>query len=209
MAPRCSRSRARMAETFGMVQRRTGTASTCCTPRRRGSAGSTSASCPAAAAATSAGILDGAAEGRDRGRLSARRRRDRHGSHLAKAFVVYQGHHGDARRAPRRCDPAGRRLYREERAPTSTPKAGCSSGAGRVSRPARRARTGRSCARCPRRSASGCLTTPSASCAARLSEISPRFQRLDADRAGGLGRVRQGRRRSTPRPSRRRSPITT
>ena len=34
---------------------------------------------------------------------------------LGKAFVVYQGSHGDARRAARRRDPAGRRLHREER----------------------------------------------------------------------------------------------
>ena len=40
------------------------------------------------------GILDGAAGGRDRRRLPARRRRDRHRA-LGRAFVIYQGHHGD------------------------------------------------------------------------------------------------------------------
>ena len=34
---------------------------------------------------------------------------------LGKAFVVYQGHHGDRGAAGGRRDPAGRRLHREER----------------------------------------------------------------------------------------------
>ena len=33
----------------------------------------------------------------------------------AGTFVVYQGHHGDAMAATRRCDPAGRRVHREGR----------------------------------------------------------------------------------------------
>ena len=53
------------------------------------------------------------------------------------------------RRAPRRRDPAGRGLYRKVRHSTSTPKAACSWPTAPASRRAMRARTGRSCARCP------------------------------------------------------------
>ena len=45
------------------------------------------------------------------------------------------------------------------RAPGSTWRAGCSAASARCSRPARRAKTGRSSARCPTCSASGCRTT--------------------------------------------------
>ena len=72
-----------------------GTASTCCTRRRRGSAVSTSGFVPGSGRPRCRGILDGAEAGEidvvyllgadeiDTGRLG-------------QAFVVYQGHHGDA-----------------------------------------------------------------------------------------------------------------
>ena len=84
------------------------------------------------------------------------------------AFVVYIGTHGDRGAHSRRRDPAGRGLYRESRPSTSTPKAGCRWRRAPRSRPAMRARTGRSCARCRTCSASGCPTTRSRSCAQAL-----------------------------------------
>ena len=92
-----------------------------------------------------AGILDGAEQGRDRLRLAARRRRDRHRP-AGQRLRGLSGPSRRPRRPSRRRDPAGRRLHREERAPTSTPRAACSRPAWRCSRRARRARTGRSCA---------------------------------------------------------------
>ena len=48
------------------------------------------------------GILEGAGKGEIQAVYPARRRRDRHPSGLAEAFVIYQGHHGDAGAA---CEP--------------------------------------------------------------------------------------------------------
>ena len=131
-------------------------------------------------------------EGRDRGRLSARRRRDRHGAASARPSSSIRAITAmPARIAPTsscRAPPTPRRTR-----PTSTPRAACSDARWPSSRRARRARTGRSSAPCPRCSASGCPTTTSASCAGAWSQLSPRFERLDAVRAGGLGRVRQRR----------------
>ena len=136
---------------------RTGTASTCCTRRRRGSAGSISASCRGRAGAMSRGILAGCETGEidavyllgadeiDMRRLGTRLR------HLS-------GPSRRRRRAPRRRRAAGRRLYREgrdlrqHRGP-------------RPARPPRRLPAGR-CARgledparaCPRRWARRCPT---------------------------------------------------
>ena len=87
-----------------------GTAGTCCTPPPPGSAASTWASCPARAArAPREMVRKGALDvlfllGADEIDLSD-----------TDAFVVYLGTHGDARRAPGRRDPAGRRLHREDR----------------------------------------------------------------------------------------------
>ena len=91
--------------------RPTGTASTCCTPRRRGSARWISASCRARTARASTHMLDGGvdvlwllgADEFDTARIGA------------DTFVVYQGHHGDAGARARRRDPARRGLHRKAR----------------------------------------------------------------------------------------------
>ena len=64
-----------------------------------------------------AGILDGTAQGRDRGRLSARRRRDRH-DQAGQGLRDLPGPSRRCRRAPRRRDPAGCRLSPRSRAST-------------------------------------------------------------------------------------------
>ena len=67
---------------------------------------------------------------------------------MGKAFVVYVGTHGDA--GAHRADvilPAAD-LHREDRAPTSTPRAGCRSPSAPCSRRARPRKTGRFSARC-------------------------------------------------------------
>ena len=79
------------------------------------------------------------------------------------------------RRAQCRCRPAGRRLYGKRRPLRQfrRPRAG-----GRTRRPSRRARrrkTGRSCARCPMCSASGCLTTIARRCVRRSRRDAPHF----------------------------------
>ena len=84
-------------------------------------------------------------------RAGARRRRGR----LRPVRRRAQGLHRPPRRQGRACGghhPARQRLHRESRAPTSTPKAACSSPTRPCSPPATRARTGRSCARWPMRS---------------------------------------------------------
>ena len=72
------------------------------------------------------------------------------------AFVVYIGTHGD--NGAHRADVIlpGAAYHGEIRASTSTPKAACRSRAAPASRPATRARIGRSSARCPTCSAGGC-----------------------------------------------------
>ena len=73
----------------------TGTASTCCTPRRRGSAASISASCRARAGATSPASWPAAEAARSTSSIcSAPTRSTRRGS--ARPSSIYQGHHGDA-----------------------------------------------------------------------------------------------------------------
>ena len=72
-----------------------GTASTSCIPRRRASAGSISASCRARAAATSPASSPAARSGEiDVVYLLGADEIDT--QRLGKAFVIYQGHHGDA-----------------------------------------------------------------------------------------------------------------
>ena len=68
--------------------------STCSTPRPRASAGLDLGFVPGEGGLDVAGML-AAAGAATRRRLPARRRRDRHAA-LGKAFVVYQGSHGDA-----------------------------------------------------------------------------------------------------------------
>ena len=80
-------------------------------------------------------------------------------------------------RASRRRDSARRRLYRKDGNSMSTWKADRNSRSARYSRPATPARTGRSCARFPRRSARNCRSIRRASCAPRSRAripISPR-----------------------------------
>ena len=98
-----------------------GPASTCCIPRRRGSARSTSASCRGRAVSTPSDM----AEGR-RARRSSSCSAPTRSTVEPGAFVVYQRHPWRPRRPSRRRDPAGRGLYRKVGDSTSTPKAGCS-----------------------------------------------------------------------------------
>ncbi len=75
----------------------TGTASPCCTPRRARVGGLDLGLVPGEGGRDVAGILAGCAEqGEIDVGLSAGGRRDRHQAKLGKAFVIYQGHHGDA-----------------------------------------------------------------------------------------------------------------
>ena len=104
----------------------TGTALPCCIPRRRASAASTSASCRARAAATSRASWPAARSGEiDVVYLLAADEIDT--ERLGKAFVIYQGHHGDA--GAHRADVIlpGAAYTEKNPAPTSTPKAACSS----------------------------------------------------------------------------------
>ena len=143
--------------------RTAGTASRCCTPRPRASARSTSASCRATGGLNAAEM---AGTGAPRRRVPARRRRDRG---RARRLRRLSRHPRRPRRAPRRRHPAGRRLSGEIRHLRQHRRPRADGGARRRSRPARRARTGRSCARCPTCSATGCPTTRSRSCARRCS----------------------------------------
>ena len=65
------------------------------------------------------------------------------------AFVVYIGTPRRSRRAPRRRHPAGRRLHRRNPALYVNTEGRVQMATAPPSRPAMRARTGRSCARCP------------------------------------------------------------
>ena len=103
-----------------------------------------------------------------------------------------------ARAAPMSCcraPPIPRRTR-----PTSTPRAASSSAGAPSSRRARRARIGRSCARSPRCSAASCPTIRWRSCASACWPRQPGLRRDRRDRAGGLGRLRQGRPRSIAKP---------
>ena len=102
---------------------------------------SISASCRARAGSTPAPWRR---RGRSTSLFNSRRRRDRH---RARRLRGLPGHAWRPRRAPRRRDPAGRGLHGKVAAPTSTPKAACSSPTAPSSRRAMPARTGRSCAR--------------------------------------------------------------
>ena len=119
-------------------------------------------------------------------RLSARRRRDRR---RAGRLRRLHRHPRRPRRASRRCGPAGRRLYRRNRRSTSTPRAACRWRRARPSRPATRARIGRSCARC--RTCSGKrLPYDSLGAAARkaLYQAHPHLMRIGQIAPGDAGR---------------------
>ena len=194
----------------GLVQRRLERLQRAAHARRRGSAGSISASCRGRAAATSRGILDRRrTRARSRSSIcSAPTRSTR--TQLGKAFVDLSGPSRRCRRASRRCRPAGRRLYREERHLRQHRGPRAADGRCAVFPPGearedwtilralvRRARQ----ARCPYDSL-GQLRR-------RLFEISPRFAASGRRRAGGVGRVRHGRADRRRRRSRRRSRIST
>ena len=145
--------------------RTAGTASPFCTPPPRASARSISASCRARAARPPPRW--------PRARVDVLFLLGADEIEVAPgAFVVYIGTPWRPRRASRRRDPAGRGLSGEIRRSTSTPKAACRWRTAPRSRPAMRARTGRSCARCPTCSAPSCLTTRSRSCAGAVRRAS-------------------------------------
>ena len=91
----------RIAESVRPGPRRTGTASTCCTAPRRGSAASISALCRGRAAAMSPASSPAADPARSRCSICSAPTRSIP-SDLGSAFVIYQGHHGD--RGARRAD---------------------------------------------------------------------------------------------------------
>ena len=130
----------------------------------------------------------------------------------ADTFVVYQGHHGD--RGAARADVIlpgaaytekdGTYVNTEGRVQRGLPRG--------VSARARRARTGRSCARSARCSAAAAVRRPGRACARRLEQVNPVFARIDesapagcTDRAGPAGDPAA----LAPRRSSRRSRIST
>ena len=126
---------------------------------------------------------------RARSHLQPRRRRNRH---RARRLRGLHRHAWRSRRASRRRDPAGRRLYGKIRRSTSTRKAACSAPS-RVVFPPGDAREDWAILR----ALSGALGTAAAlrlacgSCARLLVEAHPHFARTRPDRAG---RCRAGRR---------------
>ena len=112
----------------------------------------------------------------------------------AGAFVVYIGTHGDARRASRRRDPAGRRLHREIRHLRQHRRPRADGRTAPPSRRARRARTGRSCARCPTCSARRCLTTRWRALRQALFKAHPHLMRIDQIEPGDAADIRRPRR---------------
>ena len=125
------------------------------------------------------------AEGRHRRRrrgraeagVPARRRRGRLRTSSSGAFKVYVGHHGD-KGAQRPTSILPGAAYAEKaRHLRQSRRAACSAASGRCSRRATRARTGRSCARCPTCSARRCRSTASRSCARRWSPKMPALGR--------------------------------
>ena len=124
--------------------------------------------------------------------VPARRRRIRR---RARRLRRLYRHPWRPRRASRRRDPAGRRLYGKIGDSTSTPRAGCRWRAAPRSRRATRARTGRSCARCPTCSASKLpYDSLAALRQARVQAAHPHLMRHRPDRAGRCRRYRQARR---------------
>ena len=112
-----------------------------------------------------AGILAGCAEGRDRRRSTCWAPTRSTPTRLGKAFVIYQGHHGDA--GAHRADvilPGA--AYTEKPGTYVNTEGRVQLGSARA--PIRRAmpaRTGRSCARCRSAWARPCRTTRSTRCA--------------------------------------------
>ena len=112
-------------------------------------------------------------QGRDRLRLSAGRRRDRQ-AQLGNAFVVYQGHHGDA--GAHRADvvlPGA--AYTEKDGTYVNTEGRAQLGRAPFSRWARQARIGRSCAPFPRRWAEPLPYDNLLSCAGSSSRPIPAF----------------------------------
>ena len=207
-APRSSARRAQLAESLGMVRDGLERLQRAAHARPRASAGSISASCRARAGAMSPAFSTAARRARSRSSICSAPTRST-SAELGTAFVVYQGHHGDA--GARRADvvlPGAAYTekdahLRQHRGPRAARRGA------RCSRRARRARIGRSCARCRRRSASRCPTTRSAQLRARLVAAHPSFAAIDAVAAGGVGRVRRRRADRARRRSPIRSPIST
>ena len=180
----------------------TGTASTCCTPPRRASAGSIWASCRARAGAMSPAFSPAAATGEieavyllgaDEIDMAAARPGLRHLSGPSRR----------RRRAPRRCGAAGRGLYREGRRPTSTPRAACSCGQPRRLPAGRGARGLDDPARAVRaRWAGRCPTTSLGALRGRMVAVNPVFaEPRHACRTPAWGAFGARRRRSMPRRS--------
>ena len=111
---------------------------------------------------------------RARRAVQSRRRRNRDRTRRVRRLYRHAWRHG---RASRRRHPARRRLYRKDGNSCQHRRATAIRASARYSRPATRARTGRSCARFPRRSARSCRSIRRASCAPRSRAripISPR-----------------------------------
>ena len=134
-----------------------------------------------------AGRQDARRDAGRRGRraVAARRRRVRPGARSRPStFVIYQGHHGDARRGAGRRDPAGRRLHREGRDLRQHRGPRAARPAWRCIRRARRGRTGGSSARVQRGARPArCPTTPRRSCARGWRQANPVFGRRRLRRA--------------------------
>ena len=176
----------------------TGTASTCCTPRRRGSAALDLGFVPGAGGRDVAGILAGAQTGEiDVVYLLGADEIDT--SELGNAFVIYQGHHGDA--GAHRADvilPGA--AYTEKDATYVNTEGRVQRGSAPASRRARRARTGRSCARCPRAGQDAALRPLDRACARALVAANTGSPRPTPSGAGCAGASSASRGRSTDAP---------
>ena len=95
------------------------------------------------------------------------------------AFVVYLGTPRRRRRPPRRRDPAGRGLHRKGRPLRQHRGPGAARRAGGLPQGRGRARTGRSCARCPSGWARSCPTTRLDQLRAKLFADHPTFGQID------------------------------
>ncbi len=120
------------------------------------------------------------------------------------AFVGLHRHARRQGRASRRRDPAGRRLHRKIRHLRQHRRPRADGGARRASRRAMRARTGRSCARCPMCSARSSPTTRSPRCAPRCSRRT-RISRASTRSRRAIPRTSRSSPRAAARPTRRRS----
>ena len=178
---------------------RVGTGSTCCTARPRASAASISASCRGRAVMTPAASSPAARRATSRSSICSAPTRSTCAI-SADAFVIYQGHHGDA--GARRADVVlpGRRLYREGRHLRQYRGPRAAGAAGPHFRRAKRARIGRSCARSRAPSAGRCRYDSLGELRRRLGQSHPVFAERRSGGAGGMGASSAKTERSRPIP---------